>query len=259
MAALPYMQLYVSDYLADTIHLSAEEHGAYLLILFNYWQTGAPIPEDRLSAAAKIPNGAWPGIKAKLSPYFTQDENGDWVHERVERDLAKVRAKSTQASKAGKASAAKRGGGQVTVPKEDSNGRSTDAERTLNHTEADTDTDTDTEADNRHISPNGDMGKPKGSPGDSLISQAEEVLVFLNTKFGRNWSARTPNGKPTANGLLVISRLKDGYTQQELRTVAIRKWRDWHDDDHMAKYLRPETLFGKQKFATYLGECVADG
>jgi len=143
MAALPYMQLYVADYLADTIHLTAEEHGAYLLLLFNYWQTGGAIPEDRLSAAAKIPNGSWPAIKDKLSGYFTEGENGEWVHDRIERDLEKVRSKSIQASNAGKASAAKRGGGQVAVPKGDSNGRSTPAERTLNHKETETETETE--------------------------------------------------------------------------------------------------------------------
>ena len=52
MAALPYMQLYIADYLADTMHLSAEEHGAYLLLMFNYWQTGKPIPKNRLAKIA---------------------------------------------------------------------------------------------------------------------------------------------------------------------------------------------------------------
>ena len=54
MAALPYMQLYIADYLADTMHLSAEEHGAYLLLMFNYWQTGKPIPKNRLAKIARL-------------------------------------------------------------------------------------------------------------------------------------------------------------------------------------------------------------
>ncbi|EBU7151572.1 hypothetical protein DKU94_23725, partial [Salmonella enterica subsp. enterica serovar Typhimurium] len=54
MATLPYMQLYIADYLADTMHLSAEEHGAYLLLMFNYWQTGRAIPKSRLAKIARI-------------------------------------------------------------------------------------------------------------------------------------------------------------------------------------------------------------
>ena len=83
MAALPYMQLYVADYLADTIHLEADEHGAYLLIIMNYWQTGKPIPEKRLQIISRIPNGRWTDVKDTLSDFFTIDANGYWIHERI--------------------------------------------------------------------------------------------------------------------------------------------------------------------------------
>jgi len=146
MAALPYIQLYPADYLADTMHLTTEEHGAYFLIILNYWQRGEPIPAKQLPAITRL-NGRWTDVEDSLNEFFTVDENGCWKHERIEYDLCKVRGKSLQASRAGKASALKRATLQTTENKGKSNGRSTDVviplQRKGNHTDTDTDTDTD--------------------------------------------------------------------------------------------------------------------
>ena len=79
MAALPYMQLYIADYLADTMHLSTEEHGAYLLLMFNYWQTGRPIPKNRLSKIARLSNDRWDAVEPSLKEFFN-DNGTEWVY-----------------------------------------------------------------------------------------------------------------------------------------------------------------------------------
>lgn len=148
MAALPYIQIYIADYLADTSHLNAAQHGAYLLLIFNYWQRGKPLnnANERLTNVARMSNDEWADAKPILSEFFKI--NGDeWFHTRIERDLLAVNAKSGKAREAGKASAASR-----------ANKRSTNVEQTLNHKDVDTDVDkdTDTEEKKKHT-PKGDL------------------------------------------------------------------------------------------------------
>lgn len=127
MTSLPYMQLYVSDYLADTAHLTAQQHGAYMLLLMNYWQRGKPLDNtnDRLSFVARMNPDEWQMNKQVLSEFF-HIEGDIWYHNRIELDLSRVKTKSEQASEAGKRSAIV---------------RSTNAERPLNHKDKDTDKD----------------------------------------------------------------------------------------------------------------------
>jgi uncharacterized protein YdaU (DUF1376 family) len=128
MTSLPYMQLYVSDYLADTAHLTAQQHGAYMLLLMNYWQRGKPLDNtnERLSHVARLSPEEWKQAKPTLEEFFVID--GDlWIHTRVEDDLEKIREKSAKASFAGRRSVVARG----------LNERSTNAEQSLNHKEED--------------------------------------------------------------------------------------------------------------------------
>ena len=134
--ALPYIQFYPTDYLTDTAHLTLEEHGAYLLLILNYWQRGGPLPADnkKLAGICRATVEQWLNIRSTLLDFF-EESDGRWTHHRIEIELSVVRAKSEKASKAGKISAAKRA-----ESKGKSNIRST-SKRTFNHTDTDTDTD----------------------------------------------------------------------------------------------------------------------
>ena len=129
MSSLPYMQLYVSDYLADTAHLTAQQHGAYLLLLMNYWQKGKPLDNtnERLQYVARMTSEEWEANKEILAEFFWVD--GDvWSHTRIDNDLEKVREKSEKASKAGQRS--------FSV-------RSTGVEHSFNHKDKDKEEDKD--------------------------------------------------------------------------------------------------------------------
>jgi uncharacterized phage protein (TIGR02220 family) len=95
--------------------------------------------------------------------------------------------------------------------------------------------------------------KPKGN-GHAHVSEAEAVLSYLNRVTGHTYRFRNPAGKLTPNADVIIGRLKEGYTGEQLREVVHAKAEQWRADAKMAPFLRPETLFGKTKFATYVGE-----
>lgn len=151
MAALPYMQLYVADYLADTSHLTTTEHGAYLLLMFNYWQRGQSFKakdeqslNKRLATVARMSVDEWTGVADSLREFFNTSST-EWRHERIERDLNAVHAKSSKASAAGKASAARR---KSKNPPNEPTDVATDVEQPLQQSSNHTDTDTDTDLKN---------------------------------------------------------------------------------------------------------------
>lgn len=203
MAALPYMQLYVADYLADTPHLTTEEHGAYLLLLFSYWQTGKPLRVDRLSSAARLSNERWTDVQRTLKEFF-KEVDGVWIHLRVEKDLEKVATKSGKNSEAGKASAAARALAKQQLERLASEGNSanvgTSVERPLNErsTIEDTDTDTDTE-DQKHLSSSLDG---EGARKKRHVDQTpyQEILdCYMNVCGGKFLGAEVLNAKRKKN------------------------------------------------------------
>jgi hypothetical protein len=57
MSERPFMQLYVSDFIGDTLQLSTEQIGAYMLMLMAMWNAGGTLPDDdvKLSRVVRMP------------------------------------------------------------------------------------------------------------------------------------------------------------------------------------------------------------
>jgi uncharacterized phage protein (TIGR02220 family) len=80
---------------------------------------------------------------------------------------------------------------------------------------------------------------------------AADVLDYLNQKAGRKYSA-TP-----ANTKLIIARVREGATVDDLKAVVDMKVGEWLNDQKMEQYLRPATLFNAEKFGQYSGSIGA--
>jgi predicted phage replisome organizer/uncharacterized phage protein (TIGR02220 family) len=75
-------------------------------------------------------------------------------------------------------------------------------------------------------------------------------IEYLNSKAGTSYKT---NSKATQR--LLNARIKEGYSSSDIKKVIDIKSAEWKGTD-MAKFLRPETLFGV-KFESYLNQAPA--
>lgn len=73
-----------------------------------------------------------------------------------------------------------------------------------------------------------------------------EIIEYLNMKTGSKFKA---TNKPYIQA--IRSRLKEGYTVDDFKTVIDKKCREWKGTK-LEKYLTPKTLFAPSHFDTYL-------
>lgn len=86
----PWFPFYVGDYVRDTARLTTEAHGAYLLLMLDYWVNGAPPDDDEvLATITKLPVTIWRKRRRSLSGFF-EIKDGTWTHKRIEKERAKA-------------------------------------------------------------------------------------------------------------------------------------------------------------------------
>jgi uncharacterized protein YdaU (DUF1376 family) len=107
MAEYPAMTLWTDSYLADTRHLSTEEHGAYLLLLMAMWRSPDGWLEDddhRLARMAGLGVKKWRRIRPALADML-KVENGRVSQKRLLEERERAESLRNQKRQAGQASA----------------------------------------------------------------------------------------------------------------------------------------------------------
>jgi uncharacterized protein YdaU (DUF1376 family) len=107
MSQAPSMPVFTDALIGDTTHLSMEEFGAYLMILFVTWRNnGVPLPDDdkRLARICRMSEKKWSAIRPTISEFFDLSE-GVWRQKRLEKEWQYVSQQRAKQSEKGKKSA----------------------------------------------------------------------------------------------------------------------------------------------------------
>lgn len=244
-----FFKFHLGDYARDCEELSMLQHGAYLGLMRWYYSTASPLPNDleriyrRMSAFSIEERNA---VMYVLENFFRLSNNV-WTHKRIDIEIGEWMCRSDLA----KRSVAIRERNRLQNNEiNTSNDHRTIIERSSNQNQNQNQKNKGSSSLDRsnslEVSSSHSVGEV--SPCPPLLAQARELLQFTNEKTGRNF-------RPTEVNLKFIEgRLREGYSVQECRAVVARKCREWGADDKMRQYLRPATLFNREKFSQYVGD-----
>lgn len=189
-----YYNHHIGDFQRDTASLSDADTLAYLRLIWMYYDTEQPLPDDPKKLAFKI--GSDPDAVQRLLEAFFVHENGFWNQKRCDAEIAKYHAKSDSARKANQ----KRWASKQDL-KSDANQILTNNQEPITIVEAQ---------------------KPKQSRGTRLPADwvpTEEQLQFCKTE------------RPDLNPKAVADRFKDFWIAQP-GTKGVKldwdaTWRNW--------------------------------
>jgi uncharacterized protein YdaU (DUF1376 family) len=97
------MPVYIGDYLADTMGLTTEQHGAYFLLLLYGWKSNGDLPKDdvQLASISRLPLEKWLKNKSEIMQFFTESETS-FFQKRQIIELKNALSRRKSASENGK-------------------------------------------------------------------------------------------------------------------------------------------------------------
>lgn len=259
MNKAPAFQFYPSDWLSSPkiTLMSPAEEGAYIRLLCYAWaDPHCSIPDDdaTLAVLSRLGEGWFNGGSTKLRACFSVSPSfpGRLVNERLLQERQKQEAWREKSRAGGKKSGKTR-----RLKREWSlNGGSTTVEANITAPVEPNGNSSSSSSSSLSLHPKKDSEKEETTMSRSsrdFMQEAREVLQFLNLKSGRQFREVDSTLRMIAARLKGQSE-KTAVDIQACKTLIAKKVREWGADEKMAKYLRPETLFNRTKFESYLGE-----
>ena len=211
-----WMPLYIADYLSATSRLTTEQHGAYLLLMMDYWKNGAPPDNDQILAQiTKLSPIAWTNARTMLQPFF-EVSDGIWIQRRIESEMVKANHNKQVNSKRGKAGAEARWGNAPSIP------------------------DASLEVCSAYSTSPSPSPSPLTTPATTKIQTPEGVSLEVWDSFVKQRKASRAVITTTVIKSIQKEADKAGWTlEQALAECAARGWRgfkaDWVADKNLTK------------------------
>lgn len=238
----PAFQFYADDFLAGTAEMTDSEVGLYVRLLCAQWSRGG-LPNDT-DELLRFSRGSTTLQAERVRRKFEVGDDGLLRNLRLESEREKQTEWRRKSSEGGKKSGVVRGslkgGSKVVEPPYQPNGNSPLS--TLHS------------PNNTPIVPKGTVavGVPVEEEEEDPVppelddSTPESILAFFNEISGRQFQAIPANLKLIKNRLSEVHGDASGIRQMLTRQTA-----KWKTDPKMSEFLRPTTLFGKEKFSGY--------
>lgn len=233
-----YYQHHIGDFIKDTSFLTNEEVGIYMKLLWLYYDTEKPLPNSMSDLSMKV-NGRDKEqvISGLLSMFFTLEE-GSWHHKRCDREISHYHQQLEAASKAGKASAAKRA----------LNMRSTDVQRPFNDRSTTVQPTNNQQPITNNQQPNINQRSASSlRPDDVSESVWEDFLAIRKAK-------KSPLTETALKGIRREAGIAGLTLEKTLQMCCARGWQgfkaDWvtddlKKDDHYKESL--DIIFGRNR------------
>ena len=70
-----FMPMFWGDFFANTLHLSAQEVGAYVLLIAHAWEHDGRVRYEDMRRITRVRHDHWPKVWKQLEPFFEWDRD----------------------------------------------------------------------------------------------------------------------------------------------------------------------------------------